>query len=153
MQESSAGKKSFKHLLTKFPIGSVIELSRHRQVVNQLVSSANALEAKMAGLNDEIQAAVKAKIASGEAQPGEQVKVSIQLKLDSLGKGTLPLAGFVDVFEEPTNAVACLRATAYLLMQADLGLSSEEFSMLEIIFSENHGYMPLVTGYAPEVFA
>lgn len=154
MTESSDGnKKSYKHLLEKFPIGSVIELSRNRHIVDQLVISANALEAKLKGIDGEVQAAARAKVEAGEAVPGMPVQVTIQLNLDSLAKGALPLAGFVDVFEEPSNAVDCLRSVAYLLMQADLKLSSEEFSMLNIVFSPKHNYMPLVTGYASEVFS
>jgi hypothetical protein len=146
-------KKSYKHLLEKFPIGSIVELGRNRGVVNQLVTSSNALRAKLAGLNGELQAALKAKIESGETVPGMQVQVSVQLNLDTLGKGTLPLAGFVDSFQEAAQAADCLMAVAHLLLQADLALSSEEFSMLEITFSSAHNNMPIVTGYDSAVFA
>lgn len=154
MTESSAEtKKSFKYLLEKFPVGMTLTLGRNRNVIRQLAASCAALEKKLAGIDGEVKAAAKAKIESGEATPGMPVEVTISLKLDQLGPGILPLAGFVEVFEEPSNAIDCMKSVAYLLLQSDLGLSSEEFGKLTIDFSADHGYMPIVIGYAPEVFS
>ena len=154
MSESSkeAEKKDFKYLLERYPVGTVLELGKHRKLVLQLNLARKTVESILATHNQRVAQVLAQREEEDDDFDGDPSSIQIIYDLDAVEGVGMPLNCFMDYFEDSSGALAALEATALLLVQADTGLTSEEFSLLKVSFSESHAGMPIVIGYAPEVF-
>ncbi len=148
----------YKDLITRFPIASIIELGKHRKVVKFLASTSNALRFKIDHFADEIRDQVKAQVEKLQAsdKDAEEIaasEIDVEVNWDIAAGTPVKLGAFIGVAEgEPELAYASMQSVAWLFVQDDMQISSEEFALLELAFSEENDFLPIVTGYSPELF-
>lgn len=156
MSTSSEEKKPINYaaLRERYPVGSIIELGKYRSAIVGLYKASDALSKKLVSLESEINQLVKEKVAKMDPppKPGEKVSIDLKLDYDKIPNCPYKLNNFIDTFASPDSGIDAMMTVAFLLLQEDMQLPSEEFRLLEIIFSDRHGGLPLITGYRPEVF-
>ena len=153
---SNAKTHDHKHkgLIERFPIGSILELGKHRKIVKLLASTAAALRDRLDNLEEEITAQVKAKVEQMKDQSeGEAADLEVEVNWEHSAGTDLRLDALINRCEgEPEAAIKEIHDVAWLLVQDDMQLSSEEFSLLSLSFNEDFDFLPIVTGYSPELF-
>lgn len=143
----------YKDLLSRYPVGTVIELGRSAKLVRELYKCAIAIGKRMENIEEEIETKVMEEIKKLEAK-GEDpstVKGEIEIDFDDLPGIPMKLGWFVGNSDGPGEAAASLMNVIWLMIQSEMGLTSEEFGLLNLTIKEDT-YLPVVTGYDQELF-